>query len=123
MSEGFDHGPRLSDEEYDRRIVELHEGQPPMPTPEQDREIRRRELDLAVDHRLGIRFPQDRRDALWHIQERSEKKRLRLAFHLLLRRAAQHRADFLVREFATVLTGPELDAFFGFGGTPPRGRE
>lgn len=128
MPPAFDHGPRLSDAEYDRRIVALHEGQPAMPTREQDRAIRRRELDLAIDHRLGTAFPQEKRDALWNIQERVEKKRARLAIKSVFRgllakglaRDAQAAAAFLIEEYGKVLTRPELESFFGFeNGTPP----
>jgi hypothetical protein len=78
MQEDLTHGPRLTDEEYEKRIIELHRDLPPMPTKDQDREVRRLELDLAIDHRLGRDFPRERRDALWAVQQRVEKKRVRL---------------------------------------------
>lgn len=128
MPPAFDHGPRLADEEYDRRIVALHEGQPAMPSREQDRTLRRRELDLAIDHRLGMGFPEAKRDALWKIQERVERKRARLAIKYLFRRFlakglardAQATASFLIEEYGKILTRPELESFFGFeDGRPP----
>jgi len=93
---------------------------PPMPTPEQDRELRRRQLDLSIDYRLGRDFPQERRAALWEIQQRVEKKRLRLALWHLLRRLAPGRlagaanglAGYLVDEYAKVLSKPELKRHF-----------
>ena len=120
MQERFTHGPRLTDEEYERRIIELHRGLPPMPTKDQDREVRRRELDLAIDHRLGRDFPAERRKALWAVQQRVEKKRLRLGVKYLLRnlfatnlaRDAQGLAGYMVDEYAKVLTKPELKSFF-----------
>jgi len=121
MPEVSDHGPRLTDEEYERRIIEIHRGLPPLPTEEQDRLVRRMELDLAIDHRLGRGFPQERRELLWAIQQRVEKKRLRLAltypfrwlFAKRLARGAQGLADYLVDEYAKVLTQTELRTFFG----------
>jgi hypothetical protein len=121
MTDALNHGPRLSQEEYERQIIALHSGLPPCPSKEQDLRVRRKELDLAVDHRLGRDFPQERREALWAIQQRIERKRLRLMFkHLLKRlfargltRDAQNLAAYLVDEYATVLTEAELDAFFG----------
>jgi len=121
MNDNLGHGPRLTDEEYDSRIVKLHADLPPAPTREQDRQVRRQELELAIDHRLGRDFPLDRREALWAIQERVEKKRLRLIFKHLLRRlfprslarGVQHLAGYLVDEYAKVLSEPELESFFG----------
>src|SRR5574341_628721 len=86
MEREINYGPRLTDEEYERRLVQLHAGLPSMPTKQQDREVRRRELDLAIDHRLGSDFPGERREALWAIKQQVEKRRLRLALKYLLRR-------------------------------------
>jgi hypothetical protein len=120
MPEELNHGPRLTDEEYEKRIIELHRGLPPMPTEEQDRHVRRMELDLAIDHRLGRDFPQDRRELLWAIQQRLKKRRLWLAlkypfrrfFAKSLARSAQGLAGYLVDEYAEVLTLTELQSFF-----------
>ena len=115
-----DHGPRLSDEEYERRIVELHRGRPPMPDADEDRRLRRQELELAIDHRLGANFPPDRREALWAVRERVERQRLRLGVAHLARRLlprwlagrAQGLAGAMVQEYATVLNPHELRSFF-----------
>jgi hypothetical protein len=114
------HGARLSDEDYEKSIVQLYRGLPPLPSKEQEREVRRRELDLAIDHRLGRDFPRARRDALWAVQQRVEKKRLRLALRHLLRRwlpsvlvkGAQDLAGYMVDEYARVLDKDELESFF-----------
>lgn len=116
-----DHGPRLSGEEYDRAIVALYSGMPPAPSRQQQRELRRRELDLAIDYRLGRNFPRSRRDALWAVQQKVERRRLRLMFKYLLRRLfakslirdAQGLAGYLVEAYATVLDQAELEQFFG----------
>jgi hypothetical protein len=120
MPEDPTHGPRLSDEEYERRIIELHRDLPPMPTKEQDRDVRRRELDLAIDHRLGRDFPSERREALWAVKERLEKKRLRFGVKFLLKKLfgksvaedAQGLAGYIVDEYAKVLSKTELKTFF-----------
>lgn len=120
MPESGDHGPRLSGEEYDRRIVALHSGLPPAPTKEQEQRVRRAELELAVAHRLGRDFPSDRIDALWEVLERVEARRGRLLFWHLLRRlwpaGVEHRAagmrDLLISEFGKVLTPDELARYF-----------
>ena len=120
MPAELNHGIRLTDEEYEKRIIELHRGLPPMPTEEQDRQVRRMALDLAIDHRLGRDFPPERRESLWAIQQRVEKKRLWLAlkypfrrfFAKSLARSAQGLAGYLVDEYAKILTPAELNHFF-----------
>jgi hypothetical protein len=124
MPEAMNHGPRLTDEEYEKRIIELYRGLPPIPSEEQDRQVRRMALNLAIDHRLGRDFPQDRRELLWAIQQRVEKRRLWLAlkypfrrfFAKSLARSAQGLAGYLVDEYAEVLTQAELKSFFGLEG-------
>lgn len=118
----LNHGPRLADDEYERRIIDLHRSLPPMPTKEQDREVRRLELNLAIDHRLGRDFPQERREALWAIRQQVEKKRLRLALRYLIKgffgkrldREPQKLAGYMVDEYAKVLDDAELKSFFDF---------
>ncbi len=121
MQKDLKHGLRLTDDEYERKIIELHRALPPMSTTEQDKEVRRAELNLAIDHHLGRDFPPKRREALWAIQQRVEKRRLRLAFKYFLRRflakrvaqEAQGLAGYMVDEYAKVLNEDELESFFG----------
>ena len=121
MRSELNYGPRLTDDEYERRIIDLYRGLPPMPTKDQDREVRRQELELAIDHRLGRDFPRERREALWGAKERVEKKRLRLGVKFLIKRLfaknvnkqAQGLAEYMVDEYAKVLNAAELESFFG----------
>lgn len=114
-----DHGPVLSDEEYEQRIFALYDALPPMPSVDAERELRRRELDVLIDHRLGVRFPRERREALWAAQEHIDKRRTRLGVASLARaalpRALQPKssrlARFAVDEYAKVLTREELARF------------
>lgn len=127
MPDSPDHGPVISDAEYERRIAALYEGLPPLPSREIERGIRRRELDILIDHRLGSRFPRERRDALWEAQQRVEKRRLRLGLHAFVKailpggfeRHAQGLAGFVVREFGKVLDEAELRRFFDVGAGRP----
>ena len=123
-----EYGPRLSNEEYESRILDLYRNLPPMPSADQDREVRRQELDLAIDHRLGQNFPADRRSALWAAQQSIEKKRLRLGMKYLLRRLttaffsrnAQSLAGYAAEEYAKVLSPEELKRFLDLKeGEPP----
>jgi len=121
MEKPFDHGQRLTPEEYQRKITALYTQPSPASSEAGERAIRRRELELNIDHRLGCLFPKERRDALWAIQEQVERRRFRLVFKYLFRRLfakwlardAQQLANFLVEEYAKVLTPEELQAFFG----------
>jgi len=121
MNDELGYGPRLADEEYDKQIIELHRGLPPVPSREQEQTVRRQELDLAINHRLGRDFPRSKREALWDIQQKIDKKRLGLIFKYVLRRFfarsladdAQGLAGHLVHEYAKVLNKSELESFFG----------
>jgi len=92
-----------------------------MPTKEQDRDVRRRELELAIDHRLGRDFSPKRREALWAVKEGVEKRRLWLGVKFLvnklfdknINREAQGMAAYMVDEYAKVLTKEEVKSFFG----------
>ena len=120
MPVDLNHGPRLTDEEYEKGIIELHRGLPPMPTKEQDRDVRRRELELAIDHRLGRDFSPKRREALWAVKEGVEKRRLWLGVKFLvnklfdknINREAQGMAAYMVDEYAKVLTKDEVRSYF-----------
>lgn len=121
MNDDLGYGPRLTDEEYDEQIIELQRGMPPTLSKEQELQIRRQELELAIEHRLGRDFPRPKREALWAIQQKVDKKRFRLIFKYMLRkffarslaRDAQGLAGYLVHEYAKVLSQKELESFFG----------
>jgi hypothetical protein len=116
-----DHGPRLSDEEYEKRIFAIYDALPPMPSREAERDVRRRELDVLIDHRLGVRFPSERRDALWHAQEQIEQRRSRIGIETLARALLPSKlhsrtsglARFAVNQYAKVLNSEELERFLG----------
>ncbi|HTT12128.1 MAG TPA: hypothetical protein VMG60_14650 [Burkholderiaceae bacterium] len=121
MKHSFRHGPRLTQREYEQAVVELHSGAFAK-NERNDAFIGRRELDLNIDYRLGTAFPSERRDELWRIQRRIEKRRLRLSICWLagrlvprtfLARRANRVARFVVDEYAKALTPDELEAYFG----------
>jgi hypothetical protein len=123
-----DHGPVISDEEYERRMFALYEGLPPIPSRHQEHDIRRRELDILIDHRLGSRFPEDRREALWVAHQNVDKRRIRTAIEAFsmsilpggMRRATGRLAGSAAREYGKVLSQGELDQFLGTDrGQPP----
>lgn len=114
------HGRRLTQREYERAVVALY-GQARDGQAGDEASVRRRELDLNIDYRLGTGFPPERRDALWQIQRRIEHKRLRLGASWMasmitsriLHGRANSIARFLVSEYGKVLTRDELEAYFG----------
>lgn len=127
MQRDPEYGQRMSDDEYERRILGLYHSLPPLPSPDQDRDVRRQELDLAIDHRLGRNFPEERRSALWAVQQRVEKKRLRLGMKYLFRRLtarffardAQSLAGYAADEYAKVLSPEELKRFLDLKNDEP----
>jgi hypothetical protein len=122
-----DYGPRLSAAEYQRRVADLHRAHGGRMSDEADAEIRRRELDLRIDYRLGCAFPGERRAALWKVQERIESKRMGLAFrhfmrailHKLLLHDSRQLAQFAADEFGRVLSPDELRRFLDLRGEEP----
>ena len=123
MNEGDDvgYGPRLRGEEYDRSIVELYSNVAPSPLRKKQQEIRRRELDLTIDYRLGKDFPPEKREALWAIQKELDKHPLTLMLKYWFRRFFPKRllkdahglANHVIHAYAKVLNQAELERFFG----------
>ena len=123
MSEGDDlgYGPRLRGEEYDRTIVELYSNMPPAPSRKEQQEVRRRELDLTIDYRLGKDFPPEKREALWAIQKELEEHSVKLMLKYWFRRFflkslmkdAKGLANHVVEAYGKVLNQAELEQFFG----------
>lgn len=128
MADVRDYGPRLSEADYEKQVSGLYLGLPPVLSHDQERALHRRQFELAIDYRLGCGYPQQRRDALWEIQQRVDKKRLWLAPVYLIKsilpgtfeRKAHGLAGFMVKEYAKVLNQEELNQFFDLkaGDTP-----
>lgn len=125
MADDLGYGRRLSGEEYDRQIVRLHSSLPSMPSKSEDSRIRRMELNLAIDHRLGVDFPEQKREQMWNIMQRVEKRRLWLGLKYTLQsvfskasspagitRKTNALSGYMIHEFGNVLTPKELNSFF-----------
>ena len=117
----MNYGRKLSGEEYDKRIVALRESLPLTLSRGMEKQLRRDELETMIDYRLGCNFPKEKRDQLWKVQERIEKRRILLMLKYLFRHffkksfvhSAQNLAGYLVDEYAKVLSKEELEMFFG----------
>lgn len=115
------HGRRLSGTEYDRMVAELYLGLPDDPSINAEQRVLRREFDLRIDHRLGINFPQNRREELWRVNERINRRPIRMIFAWQVARVlpnylagvAKRLASSVIEEYSAVLTPEELRLFFG----------
>jgi len=130
MTRTVDFGRKLSGEEYERRAVALYSGAPPLSEENQDRELRRRELDLQIDHRLGVDFPVERREKLFEVQcglDRVDvgsliRYALGWVMPSFLVRHARFLAEDTVRAYGKVLSEEKLRAFLDLeAGKPVRG--
>lgn len=115
-SDGFNYGPKISQTEYERRSIELArlefgDGI----TKEQEESLRQEQINLLIDYRLGVGFPEHRRSSLV-----AEHKKLscRLVWRLLGSFVVNplHPSDALarsqVRGFSKLLSDKELAALF-----------
>lgn len=111
------YGPTITQEQLEDRVLALHNNAPPIPTPQQDRHIRHGELNAMIDHKLGVEFPRDRRERLWDVQQRLDRKRL---LHVLKGFVTNPLSPSealdkpQIRGFAQVLNENELQAFFEY---------
>ena len=121
MKNNLNYGRCLTYSEYAKLLADLYSALPPIPSKEEEARVRREELDITINYRLGCGFPGSRREALWRIQQRIEKKRIRLIFKYIIRRlfptffarSVNKIANFMVDEYAQVLTEEELKCYFG----------
>ena len=74
------HGARISEQEYNARVVAAHTGHPPMPSKEQSRQARRAEMEAHIDHNLGVDFPAHRREQMWGVVQEIEREAWRIPF-------------------------------------------
>lgn len=119
MQAKLDYGRRLTQQEYERAVVDLYDNQPCALSGGDDEYIRQREMNLTIDYRLGVDFPAAKREALWRVQQHSERERMRFAARTLLaplvvRSGSNALARLVLRGYAQVLTPDELNAYFGY---------
>lgn len=103
----LNHGPRTTGEEYDRRVTVLVPDDLGPGSKEAAREHRHRELDAAIDHRLGMGFPQARREAWKRVADRADRWAPLLGLSIMLGTPALMRWTY-----RRVLSRAEFDAFF-----------
>ena len=120
------HGPTMSFEAYQEAIDDLYaefEDQPKLKVPE---EVLRKELELTIDHRLGVFFPRERRNHLWLVQQRIAANYLKFGKYKaimywlisfvrpkVLVAKMDELNSFAVQELESAFTKEELIAFAG----------
>lgn len=111
------YGRKIDAQEYKQRVIALYEMPPTKPYKSKSANFRRHELDLTIDHRLGVDFPIERREALWRAQQRLNRRQLPILFLSLIRRSLGSKGPLeeplyrlVLREYGKVLSGPELSA-------------
>lgn len=112
---GPEFGGRLSREEYERRVLALHTSRQGLPDRRQAQALRRAELELLIDYRLGTETPARLRDALWERQaslDRSLPWRLLLGVIRHPFRPSDALARTQVKAFSKVLSFSQLGRFF-----------
>lgn len=110
-----EHGPKLPAEEYERRIVALYTDGPAMPDREEEARLRRAEFELAIDHRLGVAFPAERRDRLWAAQQGINRRRAWYLFKGLFARSgdpSEPMTRALIEACANELDTTEMRDYF-----------
>ncbi|TAL26937.1 MAG: hypothetical protein EPN97_18395 [Alphaproteobacteria bacterium] len=123
------HGRRLTDAEYEKKIVALYTGASPIPGKAEEIRLRKAELNLQIDHKLGVDFPAARREEMWKTAEAVEKGRLTTAFKIVMLYVFKGKADekhmdgspadadhltrYLVKKYSAVLDDEELTQFLG----------
>lgn len=122
------HGRRLTGEEYDRKTVGLFQMMPnglTGGTKAEDVEYRKAQLNLEIDHRLGVDFPADRREQMWKAAEEADRGRIAQAFKIVARHVwngfkgpldgnredASILAQMVVNKYGKVLDAEELEQF------------
>jgi hypothetical protein len=115
MMPALRHGRKLSGEQYDRAVVDLYRDGSPERS-DVDLRYRERELNLTIDHRLGVDFPLVKRKALWNVHVELEKHRARTLLLTVVGGSMAtvfgRAASLLVNEYAKILDPLELKAFF-----------
>mgnify|MGYP000962081577 CR=1 FL=1 len=113
-----DHGSRLTQAEYERRISALNASSPAMPTSDQEEALRQAEMSLLIDYHLGQDFPSARRA---RVLEEHRKLTRRFVWRLLGSvlthpfSPSDGLARAQVRSFSKLLNDEELAALFDLG--------
>ncbi len=116
----MDYGKKLTGEEYDREVIRLHVELPPVPIQKVEYKTECSEMDLWIDYKLGVDFPEEKRVKLWEIQKEVKRKLYRLIpkyyflklFRKCIDKDINDLTKYLYREFKTVLTQEEFNEYF-----------
>jgi hypothetical protein len=124
MKEEFNkYGRRLTGREYEKAVIALYTGMNPSPSDREFMEIRRKEINLQIDHKLGVDFPAEKREAVWDVVARLEKKRIGMALGVMVRQALGRKVDInaelakvvdeMITKTGKILDKEDMVRFFG----------
>lgn len=112
------YGKKITKQEYEALIVNLFENSKNIG--EQD--LKKAELNLHIDYRLGKNFPNDRREKIWEIysgiDDKIFKRKAKILILTILPNALRNYfwSNFIhsmEKEFLCVLSKSELESLFG----------
>ena len=116
------YGAQLSGKEYDRKVADLFRNAAQETSTAKEKEIERRleadEFNLLLDYKLGLDFPEYKRQALFAAKMRANGKRLKLVAEFLKQSLVKRQfadgmqimLDQICAEFSTILSPEEMDA-------------
>lgn len=112
----MNYGRKLTQREYERAVVDLYAKLPKL----NEEQLLHDELNLTIDHRLGVDFPEYRREKLWQIQKKIESERLRILMGSVIlkfipsqiKKRSNLLASFVLAEYAKVLSPEEMKDYF-----------
>jgi hypothetical protein len=120
------HGPTMSIEAYQEAIDNLYSEYADVRDIKVTDELLRKELELTIDHRLGVFFPRERRNHLWLVQQRIATNYLKFGKYKaimywlisfirpqVLVTKLEELNSFAVQELESAFTKEELIAFAG----------
>jgi len=110
-----DYGPKISSEEYMRRLVAIHTGEGTANIKPAQEGVALEEMNAAIDCQLGVGFPQDRRDQMWAVRRKQDRYHLWRVFKGWVSRPWDPLGGMFkgqIKAYSGVLTDEDLKAFF-----------
>ncbi|MDH3892696.1 MAG: hypothetical protein OEV49_16665 [candidate division Zixibacteria bacterium] len=122
QAEDMRYGQRLTEDEYDRKLSEIHQELASDASRVRPEDFAAREFDLLVDHKLGVDFPEEKRVSLREASMRIHEHQLRLTkrfrdgefspqeFAVEIGRAIP---AMMAKEYSEILSPDELEQLLG----------
>lgn len=112
------YGPCLDKRTYMQAVLALYQEASRHPSKASELQRRRAEMNLSIDHKLGVDFPASRREAMWAAHRRVDRKLVPLVILGYLKRVFGAKTPVeeplfrsVMRELRTVLSPEEMTIF------------